>query len=66
MQALQDDVSSWRLQSEFRVPLAESGLIAEIHRVGRVLELRYEDEVAVIVAHVPPQLDQKLRLFAEK
>ncbi|MBA3883940.1 MAG: GTPase HflX [Chthoniobacterales bacterium] len=66
VQALQDDVSSWRLQSEFRVPLAESGLIAEIHRVGRVLELRYEAEVAVIVAHVPPQLDQKLRLFAEK
>ncbi len=66
VQALQDDVSSWRLRSEFRVPLAESSLIAEIHRVGRVLELRYEGEVAVIVAHVPPQLDQKLRRFAEK
>jgi len=66
VQALQDDISSWRLRMEFRVPLTESGLIAEIHRVGRVLELRYEADVAVIVAHVPPQLDQKLRPFAAK
>ncbi len=66
VQALQDDVSSWRLRMEFRVPLTESGLIAEIHRVGRVLELRYEGDVAVIVAHLPPQLDQKLRPFAAK
>ncbi len=66
VQALQDDVSSWRLRMEFRVPLTESGLIAEIHRVGRVLELRYEADVAVIVAHLPPQLDQKLRPFAAK
>lgn len=66
VQALQDDVGSWRLRSEFRVPLAESSLIAEIHRVGRVLQLRYEDEVAVIVAHVPPQMDQKLRPFRLK
>ncbi len=36
------------------------GLIAEIHRVGHVLELRYEGEFAVIVAHTPPQLQQKL------
>ena len=66
VQALQDDISSWRLRMEFRVPLTESGLIAEIHRVGRVLELRYEADVAVIVAHLPPQLDQKLRPFAAK
>lgn len=66
VQALQDDISSWRLRMEFRVPLTESGLIAEIHRVGRVLELRYEADVAVIIAHLPPQLDQKLRPFAAK
>ncbi len=64
--ALQDAVSSWRLRLEFHVPLTESGLIAEIHRIGRVLELRYEGDVAIIVAHVPPQLDQKLKPFAAK
>ena len=58
--ALQDKLSSWRLRSSFRVPLTESGLIAEIHRVGHVLELRYEGEMAVIVANIPPQLEQRL------
>ena len=66
VQALQDDVSSWRLQLQFRVPVTESSLIAEIHRVGRVIEVRYEGDVAVILAHVPPHLDQKLRPFAGK
>jgi GTP-binding protein HflX len=64
VQALQDGLASWRLRSRFRVPLSEAGLIAEIHRIGHVLELRYEDEFALIVAHVPPQLQQKLAAFA--
>jgi len=39
-------------------------LIAEIHRVGHVLELRYEGNDAVIVAHVPPDLARKLERYA--
>ena len=62
--ALQNALSSWRLRSHYRVPLSESALIAEIHRVGHVLELTYEGEFAVIVAHVPPQLEQKLAHYA--
>src|SRR3989454_1885381 len=61
--ALQAALSAWRLRSHFRVPLSESNLIAEIHRVGHVLELRYENEYAVITAHVPPHLEQKLTSF---
>src|SRR3954465_4833816 len=64
VQALQDELGAWRLRSRFRVPLSESGLIAEIHRVGHVLELHYEGEFAVIVAHTPPELQQKLAAFA--
>ena len=64
VRALQDELASWRLRSRFRVPLTESGLIAEVHRIGHVLELRYEGEAAIIVAHVPPQLQQKLAPFA--
>src|SRR5947208_5791666 len=64
VQALQDELGAWRLRSHFRVPLSESALIAEIHRVGHVLELRYEGEFAVIVAHTPPQLQQRLAAFA--
>lgn len=65
VQALEDELGSWRLRSRFRVPLMEAGLIAEIHRIGHVLELHYEDEFALIVAHVPAQLEQKLSAFAE-
>jgi GTP-binding protein HflX len=64
--ALQDEISSWRLNQRFRVPLTESWLIAEVHRIGRVHEVHYEDDAAVIVAHVPPQLGSKLAPFAEK
>ena len=64
VQALENELGSWRLRSGFRVPLTEAGLIAEIHRIGHVIELHYEDEFALIVAHVPAQLEQKLSAFA--
>lgn len=63
VQALEVALSSWRLRSRFRIPAKESALIAEIHRVGHVLELRYEGSDAMIVAHVPPDLAQKLEHY---
>jgi GTP-binding protein HflX len=65
VQALEDALASWRLRSRFRIPSNESALIAEIHRVGHVLELRYEGNDALMVAHVPPNLAQKLERYAE-
>jgi GTP-binding protein HflX len=65
VQALEGALSSWRLRSRFRIPANESALIAEIHRVGHVLELRYEGSDAIIVAHVPPDLAQKLERYAQ-
>ena len=64
MEALQDALASWRLRSRFQIPVNESALIAEIHRVGHVLELRYEGDDALILAHVPPHLESKLKEFA--
>jgi GTP-binding protein HflX len=64
VQALQDALSAWRLRSQFRIPASESALIAEIHRVGHVLELRYEDNDALMVAHVPPDLAKKISRFS--
>jgi GTP-binding protein HflX len=61
--ALQDELASWRLRSRFRIPLTESGLLAEVHRIGHVLELRYEGDSAIIVAHIPSQLEQRLTPF---
>ena len=66
VQALENALSSWRLRSRFRIPANESASIAEIHRVGHVLELRYEGNDAVIVAHVPLDLAQKLERYAER
>jgi len=65
VQALEHTLSSWRLRSRFRISATESALIAEIHRVGHVLELRYDDNDAVILAHVPPDLAQKLERYVE-
>ena len=65
VQALQDALSAWRLRSRFKIPASESALIAEIHRVGHVLELKYEENDALIVAHVPPELSQKLANFSD-
>jgi 50S ribosomal subunit-associated GTPase HflX len=64
VQALQEALSSWRLRSHFRIPAKESALLAEIHRVGHVLELKYEGEDALIVAHVPPHLESKLARYS--
>src|SRR6195256_1626391 len=61
--ALQSALHAWRLRSHFRIPLSESNLIAELHRVGHVLELRYDNDYAVITAHVPPHLEQRLTGF---
>jgi GTPase len=66
VQALENALSSWRLRSRFRIPANESALIAEIHRVGHVLELKYEGNDAVIVAHVPSHLEQKLADYAAR
>jgi GTPase len=66
VQALQDALSAWRLRSHFRIPASESALIAEIHRVGHVLELKYEGSDTVLVAHIPPELAQKLERYAEQ
>ncbi|HCP90672.1 MAG TPA: hypothetical protein DIT76_01280 [Spartobacteria bacterium] len=65
VQALQEALSSWRLRSRFRIPSNESAVIAEIHRAGHVLELKYEGDDALIVAHVPPDLAQKLERYAK-
>jgi len=64
VQALEIALSSWRLRSHFRIPSDQSALIAEIHRVGHVLELRYDSDDALIIAHVPPHLEAKLARYS--
>ena len=66
VEVLQSALGAWRLRSRFCVPLSESNLIAEVHRVGHVLDLQYDGDHAVITAHVPPHLEQKLSNFTKQ
>lgn len=53
-------LAAWRLRAEFRIPIDASALLAELHRVGHVLSVTYEDDTAVVLAHIPPELKPKL------
>jgi GTP-binding protein HflX len=48
-------LSAWRMRVEFRIPTSESALLAELHRIGHVLSVRYEGDDALVTAHVPPE-----------
>ncbi len=60
LQELENRLSAWRLRAAYRIPAAESALLAEIHRAGHVLELRYEENTAFVRANIPPELQAKL------
>lgn len=63
---LEHRLSAWRLRAVYRIPVSAAALIAEIHRTGHVQDLRYEEDIAVIRAHVPPELQGRLAEFAEQ
>lgn len=63
LEELQNQLAAWRLRASYSIPSAHSALIAEIHRVGHVLEIKYEGDRAIIRAHVPPQMQAKLAPF---
>jgi GTP-binding protein HflX len=61
---LQRRLAAWRMHAAFRIPACASGLLAEIHRVGHVISLRWEGDEAVLEAHVPPALEARLAPYA--
>ena len=63
IQELENQLAAWRLRGVYRIPLTEAAVVAEIHRVGHVLEIQYEEEAVLIRAHIPPQLQSKLAPF---
>ena len=63
---LEAQLAAWRLRAAFRIPARDSALIAEIHRAGHVLEIRYEEDDVLVRAHVPPHLQSKLAAYAVK
>jgi GTP-binding protein HflX len=62
-QEIEHQVRSWRLQVTLELPNHETALLSEIHRFGRVLDLVYVGDQVKIVAHIPPQLQGKLKPY---
>lgn len=62
--ALENRLAGWRHESCYRLPPAAAALLAEIHRVGHVLELSYDGDATLVRACVPPELSGRLAPFA--
>jgi GTP-binding protein HflX len=61
---IEHQVKSWRLRVKLVLPNHMTALVAEMHRVGRVLDVSYrEDGTIALTAHVPPQLQGKIKAF---
>ncbi|MFM8885502.1 MAG: GTPase, partial [Chthoniobacterales bacterium] len=62
---LQNQLSAWRLRQKFRIPQSDSAALAELHRAGHVIDIRYEGDDAFVTAHIPPALETKFARYAE-
>lgn len=61
---LQNQLSAWRMKEKFRIPQADSAALAELHRSGHVIDIRYEGDDAVVTANIPPALEPKFARYA--
>lgn len=55
IQELEIRLAAWRMRVEFRVPITDSAVIADLHRIGHVLSCEYDADCARIAAHIPPE-----------
>ncbi len=58
---IEHQVKSWRLKVKLVIPNHLTALVAELHRVGRVLDISYKGDAIALTAHVPPQLQGKIK-----
>jgi GTP-binding protein HflX len=56
-------VASRRVHVDLVVPNHETALLAELHRVGNVIEIEYDGDHARITASLPPALKGRLELY---
>ncbi len=59
VEELQNQLAAWRMRQKFRIPQADSAALAELHRVGHVIEISYDGDDALLTAHIPPALEAK-------
>jgi GTP-binding protein HflX len=56
-------IKAWRMRVKLVLPNHLTALLAELHRVGRVLDVSYQDDSTTLTAHVPPQLQRKIEKY---
>jgi GTP-binding protein HflX len=61
---VEHQVKSWRLRVRLEIPNHLTALVAELHRFGRVLDVSYEGDKVKLTAHVPPQLQGKIKPYS--
>ena len=64
VEELQNQLAAWRMRQEFRIPQSDSAALAELHRAGHVIGIRYEGDDARVTAHIPPALEAKFARYA--
>ncbi len=60
---LENMLKEWRMEVKLRIPQSESAIIAELYRVGRVLQVAYEDNDVILTAHLPPHLQGPVKAY---
>jgi len=60
---IEHQVKSWRQRVKLVLPNHLTALVAELHRVGRVLDVSYRGDKIALTAHVPPQLQGKIKPY---
>ncbi len=63
VQALEARLAAGRISGCYALPPSESALLAEIHRVGHVTNLHYEEGTSIVNATVPSEMAQRLARF---
>ncbi len=57
---IESRLKAWRMRVKLVLPNHLTALLAELHRVGRVLDLSYRNNEIALTAHIPPQLQGKV------
>ena len=60
---IEQRLKAWRLRVKLVLPNHLTALLAELHRVGRVLDVSYRDDSVALTAHIPPQLQGKVAKY---
>lgn len=63
IEELEMRLQAWRLRVLFRIPMNEQAFIAELHQVGHVLSVSYENDEVLVTAHIPPELKNRFSIF---